>query len=109
METEAFIQKNIKTVLDIFRDLPADERQKLLSELQDQYPLITVAEFAQLIQRTHRESISFTLSMAMKDKVPEITAVLHTPYADFTAKGSNKAHAKQRAVLMAFNHINNKQ
>ncbi len=90
-------------------ELDDSARRELFAWIEEKYKPISISDFAQLVQRMYKKNISFDISTNIEQSEPIITAIVITPFGEFSAIGKNKAIAKERCVQKAFKKFNNEQ
>lgn len=101
------MNKRLEEILHQITALSKDERTELLQVLQEQIePPISVAEFAQLIQRMYKKNISIIYHSEPIGLSSGMKAIVTTPYGEFSAVGRSKITAKDLAIQEAFKEFN---
>jgi dsRNA-specific ribonuclease len=91
----------------LFAQLNKDEQIELLKELSNNTETsMSIAEFAQFVQKQFGKNVEFTVSQTGLDHCPTITAIAHTPWGDFEGLGSNQKIAKSNACDKAYEAMN---
>jgi len=86
-------------IVELFNQLPADQQSSVLEVLAGKSKQISVAEFAQFIQKMYKVNIDFDIFIIEQGR---IKVIVNTPYGSFFGIGTSKAIAKSDAVQKAF-------